>query len=59
MPAGLTRSEAKRDVRETTTCCAYREYPRIRMYCNIAKPAVNKDTLQAVANKDNYVRVAR
>ena len=27
MPAGLTRSEAKRDVHETTTCCAYRVTP--------------------------------
>ena len=28
MPADLTRSETKRDVHETTTCCAYREYPK-------------------------------
>ena len=26
MPAGLTRSETKRDVHETTTCCACSEY---------------------------------
>ena len=26
MPAGLTRSETKRDVHETTTCCAYSDY---------------------------------
>ena len=28
MPAGLTRSETKRDVHETTTCCACSEYPK-------------------------------
>ena len=28
MPADLTRSETKHAVYETTTCCAYREYPK-------------------------------
>ena len=28
MPAALTRSETKHAVYETTTCCAYREYPK-------------------------------
>ena len=28
MPAVLTRSETKHAVYETTTCCAYREYPK-------------------------------
>ena len=28
MPAGLTCSETKHAVYETTTCCAYREYPK-------------------------------
>ena len=28
MPADLTCSETKHAVYETTTCCAYREYPK-------------------------------
>ena len=28
MPAEPTRRGTKRDVHETTTCCAYREYPK-------------------------------
>ena len=60
MPAGLTRSETKRDVHETTTCCAYRGYPNTctrdeQVCCAAAKTCMKNIVLAQLTKYLEYM----
>ena len=54
MPAGLTRSETKRDVHETTTCCSYRVTPQKGVFSILALQTIK---WMLAINANNYVFV--